>query len=186
MGPFLYTNSQKYNSLQRRSRKWRDWLTLVVHQLMEIQGWFEPCFPTNERRRYKVTPSLIGRAQTYEQPWNRGPTVICFEVPSSIGREWTVTSWSWVTSWRGTGMYIEILRIRYYAGDFKSLDSTTHVRPQQCTTAHCKRNDWLSWATGCQGVGLACPKSRQYKSHWVRTCRMQCPSEFETSTYQSQ
>ena len=25
--------------------------------------------PTNERRRYKVTPSLIGWAQTYNQSW---------------------------------------------------------------------------------------------------------------------
>ena len=25
--------------------------------------------PANERRRYKVTPSLIGRAQTYNQHW---------------------------------------------------------------------------------------------------------------------
>ena len=29
--------------------------------------------PANERRRYKVTPSLIGWAQAYNQPWD-----ICF------------------------------------------------------------------------------------------------------------
>ena len=41
--------------------------------------------PTNERRRYKVTPSLIGWAQTWNQPWH---CLHCLVVIAS----WRVTS----------------------------------------------------------------------------------------------
>ena len=36
--------------------------------------------PDNKRRRYKVTPSLIGWAQTLNQPWGVWQLAFCFEI----------------------------------------------------------------------------------------------------------
>ena len=46
------------------------WILVVLNHTKE-PGLMLGLRPANERRRYKVTPSLIGWAQTYNQPWDR-------------------------------------------------------------------------------------------------------------------
>ena len=56
-------------------------LSLPQHGLVELSWQDTSSFsglilglrPANEKRRYKVTPSLIGWAQTYNQPWAFNP-----------------------------------------------------------------------------------------------------------------
>ena len=47
--------------------------TVLVMVVVNIRSWSTGLLLglhlANERRRYKVTPSLIGWAQTYNQPW---------------------------------------------------------------------------------------------------------------------
>ena len=69
--------------------QWRSRCDLVLYLLNLFQyayiglilGWH----PANERRRYKVTPCLIGWAQAYNQPWYR--YLIILPSPSFLNTE---------------------------------------------------------------------------------------------------
>ena len=68
--------------LLTHSQSW----TLPRWSLWMISGLILGLRPANERRRYKVTPSLTGWAQVENQPWDLIPRFI-LATPNPIERQ---------------------------------------------------------------------------------------------------
>ena len=116
-----------------------------------IAGLILGLHPTNERCRYNLTPSLIGWAQTYNQPWIGYVTLVAITgttiLGSYLGVKWLQLIWR-----LGTSIF-HLPDVQMNCRDLTSWQGAGMIAPAMTTESHDQLKSWfLKWQWHYQGL----------------------------------